>query len=150
MEGFSIRPIALKAGRSSTSENGAQPERSSGYYKLKRCDLGVAVWGGSACDTEWIGGGGREPGFCGGDVSILRRFGGCLWVTGDPGPPVTALATAPVPCRSYDGHMFFFYFEARNDPENAPLILWMTGALPCGLCEGLSGMGKGVGWGWRW
>ncbi|KFM23919.1 Serine carboxypeptidase-like 49 [Auxenochlorella protothecoides] len=29
--------------------------------------------------------------------------------------------------RTTDGHMFFFYFQAREDPENAPLVLWMTG-----------------------
>lgn len=30
-----------------------------------------------------------------------------------------------------DAHMFFFYFEAREDPENAPVILWMTGGPGC-------------------
>lgn len=27
--------------------------------------------------------------------------------------------------------MFFFYFQARADPDNAPLVIWMTG--PCAL-----------------
>lgn len=27
-----------------------------------------------------------------------------------------------------DAHMFFFLFEAREDPDNAPVVLWMTGA----------------------
>lgn len=25
--------------------------------------------------------------------------------------------------------MFYFYFESRNDPDNDPLVIWMTGAL---------------------
>lgn len=33
--------------------------------------------------------------------------------------------------RTVDGHMFFFYFQARKDPENAPLLLWMTGGPGC-------------------
>ena len=33
--------------------------------------------------------------------------------------------------RTYDAHMFFFYFEAREDPENAPVVLWMTGGPGC-------------------
>lgn len=33
--------------------------------------------------------------------------------------------------RTVDGHMFFFYFQAREDPENAPLLLWMTGGPGC-------------------
>ncbi|EFN52050.1 hypothetical protein CHLNCDRAFT_32614 [Chlorella variabilis] len=27
--------------------------------------------------------------------------------------------------------MFFFYFQARSDPENAPVVLWMTGGPGC-------------------
>ena len=33
--------------------------------------------------------------------------------------------------RTYDAHMFFFYFEARENPENAPVVLWMTGGPGC-------------------
>lgn len=33
--------------------------------------------------------------------------------------------------RTYDAHMFFFYFEAREDPQNAPIVLWMTGGPGC-------------------
>lgn len=33
--------------------------------------------------------------------------------------------------RTYDAHMFFFYFQARVDPENAPVVLWMTGGPGC-------------------
>ncbi|KAG7671065.1 hypothetical protein KSW81_004492 [Nannochloris sp. 'desiccata'] len=28
--------------------------------------------------------------------------------------------------RTYDAHMFFFYFEAREAPADAPVVLWMT------------------------
>ncbi|KAL4436655.1 hypothetical protein ABPG75_003794 [Micractinium tetrahymenae] len=33
--------------------------------------------------------------------------------------------------RTYDAHMFFFYFQARVEPENAPVVLWMTGGPGC-------------------
>lgn len=33
--------------------------------------------------------------------------------------------------RTYDANMFFFFFEARDDPDNAPVVLWMTGEPPC-------------------
>lgn len=33
--------------------------------------------------------------------------------------------------RTYDAHMFFFYFSARNAPETAPVVLWMTGGPGC-------------------
>jgi carboxypeptidase C (cathepsin A) len=33
--------------------------------------------------------------------------------------------------RTYDAHMFFFYFQARTAPEAAPVILWMTGGPGC-------------------
>jgi len=33
--------------------------------------------------------------------------------------------------RTYDAHMFFFHFEAREAPEEAPVVLWMTGGPGC-------------------
>jgi carboxypeptidase C (cathepsin A) len=33
--------------------------------------------------------------------------------------------------RTYDAHMFFFYFQARKDPDNAPVVLWHTGGPGC-------------------
>lgn len=33
--------------------------------------------------------------------------------------------------RTYDAHMFFFYFQAREVPETAPVVLWMTGGPGC-------------------
>lgn len=33
--------------------------------------------------------------------------------------------------RTYDAHMFFFFFEAREEPETAPVVLWMTGGPGC-------------------
>lgn len=33
--------------------------------------------------------------------------------------------------RTYDAHMFFFYFEAREAPADAPVVLWMTGGPGC-------------------
>ena len=33
--------------------------------------------------------------------------------------------------RTYDAHMFFWFFQARTDPDTAPLTLWMTGGPGC-------------------
>lgn len=33
--------------------------------------------------------------------------------------------------RTYDAHMFFFYFEAREEPDTAPVVLWLTGGPGC-------------------
>lgn len=33
--------------------------------------------------------------------------------------------------RTYDAHMFFFYFEARENPDTAPVTLWHTGGPGC-------------------
>ena len=33
--------------------------------------------------------------------------------------------------RTYDAHMFFFLFEARDAPDDAPVVLWMTGGPGC-------------------
>lgn len=34
--------------------------------------------------------------------------------------------------RTYDAHMFFFYFESRSeDSSKDPLVLWMTGGPGC-------------------
>ena len=30
-----------------------------------------------------------------------------------------------------DAHMFYFFFEARESPETAPVVLWMTGGPGC-------------------
>jgi Serine carboxypeptidase len=31
--------------------------------------------------------------------------------------------------RTHDAHMFYFYFEARENARDAPVVLWMTGLL---------------------
>eukprot|EP00878_Enallax_costatus_P000305 GHUV01000378.1.p1 GENE.GHUV01000378.1~~GHUV01000378.1.p1 ORF type:complete len:521 (+),score=122.91 GHUV01000378.1:129-1565(+) len=33
--------------------------------------------------------------------------------------------------RTYDAHMFYFYYESRNKGPNDPVILWMTGGPGC-------------------
>ena len=30
--------------------------------------------------------------------------------------------------RTYDARMFYFFFEAAKEAEEAPLVVWMTGA----------------------
>ena len=36
-----------------------------------------------------------------------------------------------------DKHLFFWFFEARENPETAPLILWMNGGPGCSSSTGL-------------
>ena len=31
-------------------------------------------------------------------------------------------------------HLFYWYFESRNDPANDPFVLWMSGACVCVVC----------------
>jgi carboxypeptidase C (cathepsin A) len=37
------------------------------------------------------------------------------------------LPANPAEGRAYEAHMYFWFFEARNDPANAPLSLWLQG-----------------------
>jgi carboxypeptidase C (cathepsin A) len=37
------------------------------------------------------------------------------------------LPPSPAENRNYEAHMFFWFFEAREDPENAPLSIWLQG-----------------------
>lgn len=34
-------------------------------------------------------------------------------------------------CRTYDARLFFFFFESRESPETAPVVLWMSGGPGC-------------------
>ena len=45
-----------------------------------------------------------------------------------------------------DKHHFFWLFESRHDPENDPVILWMSGYVHCRQLEyvKLSGMFQGA------
>lgn len=46
--------------------------------------------------------------------------------------PETALNWAEyIPVHNQKYHMWYWFFEAREAPENAPLILWMTGGPGC-------------------
>lgn len=36
--------------------------------------------------------------------------------------------------------MFYFFFESRSDPENDPVVLWMTGAIIACLCRATPAM----------
>lgn len=29
--------------------------------------------------------------------------------------------------KTYDSNLFFWYFPAKNDPKNAPVVLWLQG-----------------------
>lgn len=44
--------------------------------------------------------------------------------------------------RTYDAHMFYFFFESRSLKADDPVVLWMTGK--CGSCVSLDAVEGGA------
>lgn len=62
----------------------------------------------------------REPGICETTTGV-RSFAGYVHLPG------SLLSNTTGPDTDYDVNTFFWFFESRKDPKNAPLSIWMNG-----------------------